>query len=298
MREMPLAGLRVGFFGKGGAGKSTVSVLLARGLSKEGYRLVVLDADSTNVGLAEALGAGPAPKPLMDHFGGMVFSGGAVSCPVDDPTPLQNSDFDLCDLSPRFLAESPQGIRVLVAGKMGDLGPGAGCDGPIAKIARDVRIRESGENPVTLLDFKAGFEDSARGVLTGLDWILVVVDPTTAALQMAVHLQQMMKKIKEGVPPATDHLDDPLLVETAVRHFTESRIQGIAAILNRVPDSDTEAHLRGKLKALGGPPILGTLPENRALQVQWLRGEEVEAPALSEKVRSLVLAFEALVDPG
>ena len=78
---------------------------------------------------------------------------------------------------------------------MGDLGPGAGCDGPIAKIARDVRIRVSGENPLTLLDFKAGFEDSARGVLTGLDWILVVVDPTTAALQMAVHLQQMMKKI-------------------------------------------------------------------------------------------------------
>jgi len=187
---------------------------------------------------------------------------------------------------------------VLVGGKMGDLGPGAGCDGPIAKIARDLRIRVRGKKPLVLVDFKAGFEDSARGVLTGLDWIIVVVDPTTAALQMSIHLQQMVRKIQNGIPPATAHLDDPLLKEIAVRQFRESRIQGIAVVLNRVPDVDTEAYLRGKLAALGGPPVLGALPEDRTLQSQWLRGEEVNAPALSEKIRSLVLAFEALVFPS
>lgn len=180
---------------------------------------------------------------------------------------------------------------------MGDLGPGAGCDGPIAKIARDVRVREGSDRPLLLVDFKAGFEDSARGVLTGLDWILVVVDPTTAALQMAVHLNQMVRKIGEGVPPATAHLEDPTLSEIAVRLFKESRIQGIAAVLNRVPDADTEAYLRGKLGALGGPPVLGSVPEDRSLQARWLRGEEVTAPALTERIRTLVLAFEALAVP-
>jgi CO dehydrogenase nickel-insertion accessory protein CooC1 len=294
MSDAPLSGLRLGIFGKGGAGKSTVTVLLARGLVEMGYHPVVLDADSTNIGLARALGAGDGPRTLIDHFGGMVFSGGAVTCPVDDPTPLADSELDLDRLPAHFLARTPYGIRVLVGGKMGELGPGAGCDGPIAKVARDVRVRDGEGTPPVLVDFKAGFEDSARGVLTGLDWAVVVVDPTTASLHMAVHLKKMVKKIREGMLPPTAHLSDPDLVELARRQFTESRIQGVVAILNRVSDSDVEAYLRGKLEALGGPKVIGVLPELRTIQSQWLRGEEVEAGGLSHEIRSIALALETL----
>jgi CO dehydrogenase maturation factor len=294
MSDAPLSGLRLGIFGKGGAGKSTVTVLLARGLVEMGYHPVVLDADSTNIGLARALGAGDGPQTLIDHFGGMVFSGGAVTCPVDDPTPLADSELDLDRLPARFLARTPYGIRVLVGGKMGELGPGAGCDGPIAKVARDVRVRDGEGTPPVLVDFKAGFEDSARGVLTGLDWAVVVVDPTTASLHMAVHLKKMVKKIREGMLPPTAHLSDPDLAELARRQFTESRIQGVVAILNRVSDSDVEAYLRGKLEALGGPKVIGVLPELRTIQSQWLRGEEVEAGGLSHEIRSIALALETL----
>jgi len=294
MNESPLSGMRLGLFGKGGAGKSTVTVLLARSLARMGYRPVVLDADSTNIGITRALGAGDGPQTLIDHFGGLVFSGGAVTCPVDDPTPLAGAELDLDRLPTRFLGHTPLGIRVLVGGKMGDLGPGAGCDGPIAKVARDVRVRSDDDNPLLLVDFKAGFEDSARGVLTGLDWAVVVVDPTTASLHMAAHMKQMVRKIQEGVPPATAHLKDPHLAELARQQFKESRIQGVVAILNRVPDPDTEAFLRERLEALGGPRVIGTLPEDRTIQTQWLRGEEVEAEGLAEKVRPIALALENL----
>ena len=90
--EKSLSGKRIGLFGKGGSGKSTVTVLLAKALKKSGYDVCVLDADSTNIGLAQALGIEFPPAPLLDYFGGMVFSGGLVSCPVDDPTPLEGSD--------------------------------------------------------------------------------------------------------------------------------------------------------------------------------------------------------------
>jgi len=96
------------------------------------------------------------------------------------------------------------------------------------------------------------------------------------------------------VPPATAHLKDPHLAELARQQFKESRIQGVVAILNRVPDPDTEAFLRGKLEALGGPRVIGTLPEDRTIQTQWLRGEEVEAEGLAENVRSIALALEKL----
>ena len=294
MNDKPLSGIRLGLFGKGGAGKSTVTALLSRSFTELGYHPVVLDADSTNVGLARALGAGDGPRPLIDHFGGLVFTGGEVTCPVDDPTPLPHADLDLDSLPAQFQTRTPHGIRLLVGGKLGHLGPGAGCDGPIAKIARDVRVRSGAVDPLLLVDFKAGFEDSARGVLTSLDWVVVVVDPTTASVHMATHMARMVRKIQKGMPPATAHLDDLRMVEIAERQFRESRIQGVVAILNRVPDDDTERYLRERIVADAGPKVIGTLPEDRGIQGQWLRGEEVESPELTGKVRSIALALETL----
>jgi putative protein kinase ArgK-like GTPase of G3E family len=42
-----MMGKRIGVFGKGGAGKSTVVVLLAHAFRDRGYDICVLDADST-----------------------------------------------------------------------------------------------------------------------------------------------------------------------------------------------------------------------------------------------------------
>ena len=103
-KSQPLAKKRIGVFGKGGAGKSTVVVLLARVLQARGYQVCVLDADSTNFGLSQALGIGSPPKPLLDFYGGMVFSGGLVTCPVDDPTPLPNANIYL-DEDIKFLVK-------------------------------------------------------------------------------------------------------------------------------------------------------------------------------------------------
>lgn len=181
-RDRPLTGLRGGVFGKGGAGKSTVVVLLARALRGRGYSVLVLDADSTNVGLAAALGAATEPEPLLAYFGGTmragallrpsVFAGGTVTCPVDDPTVLPGARMSLDALPPACVGRNGDGVYLLVAGKLGPLGPGAGCDGPVAKIARDLRVAGIGPDDVVLVDFKAGLEDSARGALPSIDWAL------------------------------------------------------------------------------------------------------------------------------
>ena len=105
----------------------------------------MLDADSTNVGLHRALGIEDQPRPLLEYFGGSVFSGGAVTCPVDDPTALPTPTIDLAALPTAYARRNPEGIRLLVAGKLAELGAGAGCDGPIAKITRDLEVR--GQRP-------------------------------------------------------------------------------------------------------------------------------------------------------
>jgi CO dehydrogenase nickel-insertion accessory protein CooC1 len=287
----PLAGLRIGVFGKGGAGKSTATVLLAKALLNQGYEVCVLDADSTNIGLAQALGFTYEPKSLLDFFGGMVFQGGQVTCPVDDPTLLAGAEVALHDLPPDYYVQSAQGLTLLIAGKIGDQGPGAGCDGPIAKIARDFHLTDQ-KNLVSLIDFKAGFEDSARGVITGLDWALVVVDPTRAAIQMAGHFKALVDRIKAGELPATRHLETPDMVALANQIFTQSRVKGVLVVLNKVQNQEMQQHMQTALLMEGIEPI-GVIQEDRRLSAAWLRGDPLRSKEFYDAER-IVAALEAI----
>ncbi len=290
-----LPGTRIGVFGKGGSGKSTITALLAQKLSREGYPVCVLDADSTNVGLPQALGMEQPWKTLLDYYGGMVFSGGSVTCPVDDPTPLENAEISLDDLPPQYYTQNNLGLTLLIAGKIGDLGPGAGCDGPVAKIARDLIVHRENAEPVTLVDFKAGFEDSARGVVTGLDWALMVVDPTSASLQMAVNMRDMVERTKEDELPATAHLEKAGMVALANKIFREAKIQDIFFVLNRIPDPEVESYLEDKLAENGIHPI-GVIHDDPSIPIAWLKGEPIATEKTLEDVGPILDTLEEAAD--
>jgi CO dehydrogenase maturation factor len=292
-----LMGKRIGVLGKGGSGKSTVVVLLAQALHDHGYEVCVLDADSTNVGLHKALGVDGPQRSLLDYFGGMVFKGGSVTCPVDDPTCLQGAEISLAQLADEYVGRNREGIELLTAGKIGDQGPGAGCDGPISKIARDLRVRSSRGDPVMLIDFKAGFEDAARGAVATLDWALVVVDPTTAAMQIAVHLKEMIERIKAGELPATRHLESLKLIEMANRVFREASIKDALVILNRVPAKEMEEYVKSYLETRKIEPI-GILHEYPSIAVSWLKGTTLNWTYAKREVERIVERLETIAGGG
>jgi len=282
---------KIGICGRGGSGKSTVTVFLARALRERGYDVCVLDADSSNLGLATALGIDRVPEPLIDYFGGMVFVGGSVTCPVDDPTPLAQATISLEELPPKYWSRSADGVLLLTAGKMGSLGSGSGCDGPIAKIARDLRVRPSGPNNILLVDFKAGLEDPARGVITGLDWALTVVDPSLPAIRLALEMQNMVHSLKAGRPPATRHLDRPELVRLALQIYHEARIEQVSVVLNKIRDSRTENLIRRGLEEEGIEPI-GVLRESDAVSQAWLEGRPLTGRRVFDDARRLARDLE------
>jgi hypothetical protein len=265
---------------------------MARELNQAGYDVCVLDADSTNAGLHGALGLQDPPAPLLEFFGGAVFSGGRVTCPVDDPARLQNARVSLADLPERYVARSPDGIWLLVLGKLGVLGPGAGCDGPIAKIARDVEVSGTTDELVTLIDMKAGFEDSARGVVTGVDWAVVVVDPTRAAIGMARDMSNLVYRLRHGARPATEHLPSRDLVELAHAVYRDSRARMALVVLNRIPDPDTEQLLRDDLLDFGLIPV-AAIHEDRSVNSSWYLGAPLVPETAGEDIEPLISALEA-----
>jgi CO dehydrogenase maturation factor len=290
--ERVLEGEKIGILGKGGAGKSTLVVLVASALRERAYAVCVLDADSTNIGMHRALGVDRAPVPLIDYFGGMVFSGGLVTCPVDDPAPLAGAELVLEELPQEYVARTPEGISLLLAGKIAGLGPGAGCDGPVAKIARDLKLRAPEKAPVMVVDFKAGFEDSARGVITGLDRAILIVDPTTASVEMAADLRDMVFQIKAGGLPATKHLHSPTLVALANQVFREAAIKDVAIVLNKVQNEEVEGYLRERLAEKGIEPI-ATIPEDAGVSTSWLKGLPIDISRLRDAGRKIIDTLEA-----
>jgi CO dehydrogenase nickel-insertion accessory protein CooC1 len=221
----------------------------------------------------------------------MVFSGGFVTCPVDDPTLLVGAHISVDELPEAYQETTPAGIHLFVAGKMGDKGPGAGCDGPIAKIARDFRPGYANKTPVTLVDYKAGFEDSARGNIVSLDWIIVVVDPTSAAIQMAINMRDMVVQLKAGRLPATAYLEHPDLVELVNQLYREARVKGVLFILNRVRDEETERYIRDKLAEHGIKPI-GTIHDDPSLSIAWLKGKPLTKTTNNHEVERIVEELE------
>ena len=55
--------------GKGGSGKSTVSVLMARAFQRLGKRVLLVDADESNLGLHRLAGS-PSAETLLEALGG------------------------------------------------------------------------------------------------------------------------------------------------------------------------------------------------------------------------------------
>ena len=147
---------------------------------------------------------------------------------------------------------------------------------------------------VTVIDFKAGFEDSARGVITGLDWLIVVVDPTQASLALASDVRNMVEGVQSGQLPATSHLEDPELVALANRLFQEARVRGASFLLSRIPDERTECFVRDKLATHGIEPI-GTIYEDPTIAEAWLTGSSLPFPPTRSGLDRIIRELERVV---
>jgi CO dehydrogenase maturation factor len=267
----PLCGKRILVCGKGGSGKSTLVALMATILQRKAYEVMVLDGDASNpeglVRLLFGLGVEGEPKPLIEFFGGI----DAVTCPVDDPSPLTriNDSNPVPENRINFSKEisSEYYLRkgstmLLQAGKIASYGQG--CDGPLEKVVRDFMVEG---DAVNLIDMKAGIEHFGRKIPDRMDVILGVLDYTLESVSIAKRMAEFCQ---------------------------EAGIQDFWLILNKIGSEEVESLLMDKLATLRDK-VIGSISYDQELIKAGLSGNALGECKALEEVAHIVERLEKIV---
>jgi CO dehydrogenase maturation factor len=287
-----LSGMRIIVCGKGGCGKSTFVTLMAMVLRDKGYNVHVLDGDATNIGLYQMLGFEKDPEPLINYFGGKTFKGeeGKVTCPVDDPTPLDKDKMDLKRIPPEYFAVK-NNITLFTVGKIKDTYEG--CHGPESKVTRDFVL--PGEH-VTLIDIEAGIEHFGRGVAVNSDAVITVVDPTYTSFQIAENVQKMVTEMKVDTNKLAEKMVEKLGsdIQTAKEATKNLRIKFAWAVINKISSPKMEAIMKEKLKERGIKPT-SSIHYDPEVSTSILEGIPLEEGEAKEDVEDVVNRLEDIV---
>ena len=251
--------MKIAICGKGGCGKSVVTRLLAAGLGQRGYRVLVVDADESNTGLPRMLGFEEAPAPLLDFFGGkekveseleLLIKAGAL----EEKIQLLCEVVSTKTLPIEYIAEY-NGVRLVEVGKILMSLEGCGC--PMGIVSRSFlnRLRLEADE-VAVVDLEAGVEHFGRGVETGVDSVLVVVDPSIDSVQLAGRIGEMSEQI---------HIAD------------------VWAVLNKIPSPGVAERLTGKLTG-AGVKVIGTIPIIDEIFESCLDGRPIQGRVAADEV--------------
>ncbi len=223
--------MKIMICGKGGCGKSTLTVLLARALTDCGKKVLVVDADESNLCLHRLLGA-DQPEILMDAMGGRTGTREKLKQATDHSHEdgFFKETMTFATLPGECLAEV-DGIKLLVVGKIKQFGEGCAC--MIGGISRAVlsRLQEK-ENEIVLIDAEAGLEHFGRQVDKSCDLVLSIVDPSYESIQMAGRVREIaqgagvqtyfiLNKIDEDIRQVMADGLDPQRVIAAIPHSSD-----------------------------------------------------------------------------
>jgi CO dehydrogenase maturation factor len=245
--------------GRGGSGKSTIVTMLAQALGEE-EKVLVVDADESNLGLGRMLGIQAPAKSLMEGLGGKK----AVMEQI--MASLKSDSTEKCNLLPgeMTLGELPAGsvswkgaVGLAQVGKVEHANEGCAC--PMGALAREFlkKLAVDDQNWV-VVDTEAGLEHFGRGVFEGVEAVLMIVDPSYEAV---------------------------LLAEKAAKLAAEAG-RTFLVLLNKV-DEETSSRLKDMLEAKQ-IEVAAVLPYSAEISEANLVGKPLAAEPLKRKLRELL----------
>jgi CO dehydrogenase maturation factor len=242
--------MKLAISGKGGVGKTTFAALLIRTLSREGRRVLAIDADP-DANLAAALGIADADKitPIADMKELVFERTGAQPGSIGGYFSLNPKVDDL----PEALSAKLENIKLMRLGGVSK--GGAGCICPESSLLKAlVRHVVLQRDEVVVMDMEAGIEHLGRATAKAVDKLIVVVEPGRRSIDTAGHIRQLASEIK---------------------------LNNIAVVGNKIRGPKDEAFLK---EHLDGFEFLGFLPFDDALIEADLQGKspfDVDSAAIA-----------------
>ena len=208
--------MRIAVCGKGGSGKSTIVALLANEALHRGYRVLVVDGDESNAGLFQMLGFDRPPRPLLDFIGGRE----GLKKKMGEPNIFELAKITTADIPEKYIL-SNNGLSLVAIGKIMHALEGCAC--PMGALNREfLKKLTLEEDEIAIVDLEAGVEHFGRGIETGIDSILIVVEPPLESVNVGRRVHEMASDIG---------------------------IRSIWAVLNKVPSEQIAARLNEELQS-------------------------------------------------
>lgn len=192
---------KIAICGKGGSGKSVVTSLLSFGIRRRGMQVLVIDSDDSNPGLHRMLGFEESPEPLIDFVGGKAAIEKEIEAKIRLGIPEHKVNVLTRAISipevPLKYMKVMDGISFIMIGKIFMALEGCAC--PMGIVSRSFLNELSLEpDEIALIDMEAGIEHFGRGVETGTDCVLVVVEPSRDSMDVAQKIKQLSDQLKIG----------------------------------------------------------------------------------------------------
>lgn len=248
--------MKIAVTGKGGTGKTTIAAFIARTWAEKGCRTLAIDADPDS-DLPFVLGFNPETVPRISEMRAL----------IKERTGATGSFFRLApevdDILEKY-SVSRGNLRLLALGAIQEADKGCACpeNSFLKSLIRHIVLEESQR---LVVDFEAGIEHLGRGAASGIDVMLIVVEPTATA----VNSYRRIKKLAG-----------------------ELGIGRVIAVWNKVKDEDDRRFLSGNLqneeKAIEIPFSAEILDASRKYQ------NNIPLPQLWESLVERLESFQGL----
>jgi CO dehydrogenase maturation factor len=225
---------KIAVCGKGGSGKSVLVRLLADGLRNRGRRVLVVDSDESNTGLERMLGFDSRCRPLIDLLGGKHKLEQEIIARVnagetEETVQLVKEEMPVANIPPEYILQK-DGIKLVIIGKI--LMAMEGCACPMGIVSRSFLKRLRLEpDEVAIIDLEAGVEHFGRGVETGVDCVLVVVEPSVDSLEIAKKIKNLSNQIQlADVWAVLNKITSDEIADQLTSHLNKEGISVISSI--------------------------------------------------------------------
>ena len=183
--------MKLAISGKGGVGKTFLTVLLAKEYASNGFSVLAIDADP-DTNLASALGF-PNPDEIMPISEMKELIEERTGVKPGQPGSMFKLNPKVDDIPEKY-AQKMDGIRLMVMGKVKRGGSGCYCSENTLLQALMAHLLVS-RNEIVLLDMAAGIEHLGRATAKAVDIFIVVVEPGKKSIETALRIKRLAQDI-------------------------------------------------------------------------------------------------------